>query len=60
MIEANPMAAQMGSALVILRDIHWESHLVQIVELRSSTLAEGYMGKSMASFMDIHWENPLM
>ena len=37
--------------------LHWESHLVQKVDLRNAPPMTDYMGMMVTVLRDLHWEN---
>ena len=41
-------------------DIHWESHLFQMVDLRESLLMGCWVGMVLESFRVNHWESHLV
>ena len=41
--------------MINLKDIHWDRHLVQMVELRYYTPMVCHMGLDMERLRELHW-----
>ena len=40
-----------------MRDIHWENHFVQILDMREDNPIGWFMGKLLENLREIHWES---